>query len=208
MYLVAFTVWRLREHLRKRASRHGGGGGGHQKHRPLTGPNSGWAGRILHAFRAIVSSFLSMAMLLSLVMLVAAIKTAAQKSQIRRIPELSRDVPNGSALYDISLSLLASTFSVFPVMLIYALTRHTGGGKEEGHRQWMRRAVLALLWALGVAQTYLAPRGELDYDYRHSGVGLFDCDVRARRAAGSGTGAASRPGSGWSSSARRCCGSR
>ncbi|TPX14709.1 uncharacterized protein E0L32_005104 [Thyridium curvatum] len=181
MYLVAFTVWRLREHLRKRASRRGGGGGGdgHQKHRrPLTGPNSGWAGRILDAFRATVSSFLSMAMLLSLVMLIAAIKTAAQKSQIRRIPELSRDVPNGSALYDISLSLLASTFSVFPVMLIYALMRHTGGGKEEGHRQWMSRAVLALLWALGVAEMYLAPRGELDYDYRHSGVGQFDCDVR------------------------------
>jgi hypothetical protein len=133
--------------------------------------------RTLDSFRGSLDAFLTATMLMAIVMLVAAIYTSAN-----RVTEVKTKIQNlpyyGSAVYDMVLSLLAASFSIFPVMLLYALVgRHTGrhrgkdgkqtGGAPDKHRVWMRRCVLFCMWALACAEVYLAPRGEWDYKDRH-----------------------------------------
>lgn len=176
MYLLAYTIWQIRRYYEKKAHKNSLPGVPHI-HRTFTG-SSGKAGRVLDAFRGSLASFLSGTMLLALVMLVASVCLAAEKTKTRKLPELKQDIPTGSALYDISLSLLAATFSVFPVMLLYALMKDPDRGAEGGHRKWMRRSMLLLMWCLGVTEMFLGPRGELDYDDRHKKYSLYYCDRR------------------------------
>ncbi|EON96330.1 hypothetical protein UCRPA7_8153 [Phaeoacremonium minimum UCRPA7] len=151
MYLLAYTIWQIRRYYEKKAHKNSLPGVPHI-HRTFTG-SSGKAGRVLDAFRGSLASFLSGTMLLALVMLVASVCLAAEKTKTRKLPELKQDIPTGSALYDISLSLLAATFSVFPVMLLYALMKDPDRGAEGGHRvaekPWVRR--WRACWRLTVA---------------------------------------------------------
>ena len=176
MYLIAYTVWQIRRHFEKKKHAKSSPGVPHI-HRTFTG-SSGPSGRILDAFRGSLASFLSSAILLALVMLIAAISLAAEKTKVRKLPEVKQEIPTGSAIYDIALSLLAATFSVFPVMLLYALMKDPDRGAEGGHRTWMRRVMLLVLWCLGVTEMFLGPRGELDYQFRHDKQPYFDCDKR------------------------------
>lgn len=79
--------------------------------------------------------------------------------------------------YDMILSFLASCFSVFPVLLLYALKgrrSHSSSGKEgENHPEdkrgvWMRRCFMIVIWILVVVEVFLSPRGNLDYAQRNS----------------------------------------
>lgn len=114
--------------------------------------------------------FLSGAMLISVAMLGAALYSSITNKEERE--KVNPDLPSGEAVYEMALSLIASNFSVFPVMLLYALVKH------DGHRKWLHRAVLFILWGLSASVVYMAPRAEVDYAERKSGHANFDCDQR------------------------------
>lgn len=96
-------------------------------------------------------------MLLSVAMLVAALyMSVAGTAQRASRLESSAEIPTDSALYDMIISMLAATFSIFPVMVLYAIQ-----GRESDfsfHKRefplWVRRAVLALIWILGATEFY------------------------------------------------------
>ncbi|GKT81268.1 C6 zinc finger domain containing protein [Colletotrichum tofieldiae] len=109
-------------------------------------------------------------MLISVAMLGASVYAGATNLQERT--GANPDLPSADSIYETALALIASNFSVFPVMLLYALAKH------DGHRKWLHRSVLFLLWGLSVTVVYLAPRGEVDYTLRKSGQRNFECDQR------------------------------
>jgi hypothetical protein len=126
--------------------------------------------RSIDSFRGTLATFLTTALLISLVSLSAALKTAISRQGARWGNFGNQILPfYDSAWYDIILSLLAASFSVFPVLLLYALMgqRKRRTSKRDNHRLWLRRGVLLLMWVLAMAEVYLAPRAELDYDQRH-----------------------------------------
>ncbi|GJC92778.1 C6 zinc finger domain containing protein [Colletotrichum higginsianum] len=159
MYLLAFTVHQMRRHLDKNV---------YEKPRPTQKQGAGE--RILDAFRGSLDIFLGGAMLISVAMLGASVYASATNFKERS--ESNPDLPTSDSIYEMALALIASNFSVFPVMLLYALAKH------DGHRKWLHRSVLLLLWGLSVTVVYLAPRGEVDYALRKSGHRNFECDQR------------------------------
>ncbi|WQF77305.1 hypothetical protein CDEST_02319 [Colletotrichum destructivum] len=159
MYLLAFTVHQMRRHLDKNV---------YEKPRPTQKQGAGE--RILDAFRGSLDIFLGGAMLISVAMLGASVYSSATNFKERS--ESNPDLPTSDSIYEMALALIASNFSVFPVMLLYALAKH------DGHRKWLHRSVLLLLWGLSVTVVYLAPRGEVDYALRKSGHRNFECDQR------------------------------
>ncbi|KAK2016735.1 hypothetical protein LZ32DRAFT_552304 [Colletotrichum eremochloae] len=159
MYLVAFTIHQMRQHLHNNV---------YKKPRPIH--KQGFGNRIFDAFRGSLDIFLGGAMLISVAMLGASVYAGATNVEERT--GANPDLPSPDSIYETALALIASSFSVFPVMLLYALAKH------DGHRKWLHRSVLFLLWGLSVTVVYLAPRGELDYQLRKSGQRNFDCDQR------------------------------
>lgn len=192
MYLLAYTVWQIQKwrkvHAKDGANApllpgsspemtRGSSKVKKPKHLPLSR-------RINDSFRGSLDAFLAASMLMSVVMLIAGIYASCigrdthDSNPNQPLPYLS------SAIYDMVLSLLASVFSVFPVLLLYALMgRHGGRGISRDktqpedkkktssppdiHRVWLRRGVLFVIWCLGAAEVYLAPRGDIDYNQRH-----------------------------------------
>ncbi|KAL2879320.1 hypothetical protein SGCOL_005448 [Colletotrichum sp. CLE4] len=159
MYLVAFTIHQVRRHFNKNLW---------EKTRPKQ--KQRLSGRILDSFRGSLDMFLSGSMLIAVAMLGASVYSAA--TNFKENSETNPDLPSADARYEQALALIASNYSVFPVMLLYALAKH------DGHRKWLHRSVLALLWGLSVTVVYLAPRAEIDYKERKSGHRNFDCDQR------------------------------
>lgn len=151
--------------------------------------------RTLDAFRGSLDSFLSSAMLISLAMLCASLYLDVQGMNAPK-PSFNVAFPfHSSAAYDMILSFLASCFSVFPVMLLYALkgsrssttnsnNKDGSGGEDKPdgvHRVWMRRSVMLILWILGTVEVYLSPRGNPDYDDRnepHQQANTDPCNKR------------------------------
>lgn len=148
--------------------------------------------RLNDSFRGSLNSFLTATMLISIVMLAAGVYTSAfGRTDVRR----SKDNPNqalpylSSAIYDMVLSLMAGVFSIFPVLLLYALMGRHGGSRKTGaeggapdiHRVWLRRCVLAAIWCLGGALVYLAPRGDIDYYDRHDSSAEWNTDFCDQR---------------------------
>lgn len=198
-YLLAYTVWQI--NTWRKVKQKGGasapllaGGApettpGRKKRKRLP-----LSRRINDSFRGSLGSFLSASMLMSIVMLAAGVYISAfGRDDVRR----STSNPNqslpylSSAIYDMVLSLLAGVFSIFPVLLLYALMgRHGGdsskrkgvkGGAPDIHRVWLRRCVLAAIWCLGGALVYLAPRGDIDYYDRHDADASWNTDFCDQR---------------------------
>ncbi|SPO01917.1 uncharacterized protein DNG_04590 [Cephalotrichum gorgonifer] len=125
-----------------------------------------------------LDGFVSAAMLMSMAVIVAVIYISAKGTKTRKTIALSEKLMlmlNDSAgAYDMILSLIASSFSVFPVLVFNILlsTRDRGAPGDKGHRKshrvWIRRVGLLVIWALLVAVVVLSPRGNLDYDDRHN----------------------------------------
>lgn len=196
LYLFAFTYWQIQQHYKAKKKRNQGRG-------PGTSPNNAVGPskpkkltigqRIVDSFRGSIDAFLTATMLISVVMLIAAIKTsldgqrdALQYNENQMLPVLS------SAVYDMVLSLLAAVFSIFPVMLLYALIgRHSPptlkkglkkhAGAPDRHRVWLRRTMLVIIWALGAAEVYLSPRGDIHYEQRHDENAYWNQDFCDKR---------------------------
>jgi len=177
IYLVAFTIHNIVHHYDVKAGRKSEAVGRPHLTRKFTGRSGGPVGRLLDAFRGSLDPLLGATMIMAMAMLIAAVYTSIIKGKARQVPANAQDIPTGSAIYDMCLSLLAASFSVFPVMLIYALMRHPERS-ERTHRRWLRRVVLVLVWGIAATEVYLAPRGELDYNERHAEESSFYCDQR------------------------------
>jgi hypothetical protein len=209
LYLTAFTVSQIAKW--RRVKRKGGAsapllpGGAPETNTTAPGrkrKRPPLSRRLDDSFRGSLGSFLSASMLISIVMLGAGVYISAfGRDPLRR----SSTNPNqalpylSSAIYDMVLSLLAGVFSIFPVLLLYALMgRHEGGDstskKKKGagdggaqqqqpdiHRVWLRRCVLAAIWCLGAALVYLAPRGDIDYYDRHDSKADWNTDFCDKR---------------------------
>ncbi|KAK7726881.1 hypothetical protein SLS63_007501 [Diaporthe eres] len=101
----------------------------------------------------------------------------------RRSPLADTEVPGDSVLYDMMLSMLAATFSIFPVTILYAMQRRDSdcSFKKREYQAWVCRAVLALIWMLGAAEVYASLYGNFDYDHRdhYDSVDyMLNCDWR------------------------------
>ncbi|KAF4817274.1 hypothetical protein CGCTS75_v012402 [Colletotrichum tropicale] len=160
IYLIAFTVHQSIRYFNRNT---------YKKKRQAGQPQT-ISERILDSFRGSLDMFLSGAMLIAVAMLGAALYSSITNKEERE--KVNPDLPSGEAVYEMALSLIASNFSVFPVMLLYALVKH------DGHRKWLHRAVLFILWGLSASVVYMAPRAEVDYAERKSGHANFDCDQR------------------------------
>lgn len=187
IYLIAYTIWHLRGHSKaKRRDReanesllkHAAGDGDTADAAPDKPKKLTLGQRTLDSFRGSLDGFLTASMLMSIAMLIAAVWTSIVHGKERKIPAGQKVLPYfGSALYDMILSLLAASFSIFPVLLLYALMgrRNSDGSRNhekttnrtDKHRVWLRRGVLGVMWVLAAAEVYLAPRGESDYEQRH-----------------------------------------
>jgi hypothetical protein len=175
IYLLAYTVWQINKWRKSKQT-------GSDSTPLLVGSSAPdvkaavkkpkklpFSMRVNDAFRGSLGSFLSASMLMSIVMLGAGVYTSAFGRDDYRRGNPNQVLPYlGSAIYDMVLSLLAGVFSIFPVLLLYALMGRHGGGrgkKKDGqgkapdiHRVWLRRTVLVIIWCLGAALAYLAPR--------------------------------------------------
>ncbi|KUI63423.1 hypothetical protein VM1G_10263 [Cytospora mali] len=174
IYLSAFTFWYI--HRQRKANKKKRYSLDEYQVPPdLTSTKGGGlrlGRRVMEAFRGSLNVFLNASMVFSLVMLCAALYISATRaSEGKKWVNTIQPIPSGSAFYDLVLSLLASTFSVFPVTMLYAIQRRRderGQLRTRNHEVWIHRVVLVLIWILAISEVYLSPRGEYDYSYRHS----------------------------------------
>lgn len=181
IFLFAFSVRHMRQYVTsQRKSR--SGISGTKSHRNPTNRASRLSARAIEAFRSSLNAFLSTSMLFSIAMLVAALYMSGNGIAWRRSMDRDTGIITDSALYDMMLSMLAATFSIFPVMILYAIQRRESDCSfNKGENQvWVRRAVVVLIWMLGVAEVYTSLRGNLDYDERKyaNNYHMENCDWR------------------------------
>lgn len=171
LFLFAYSFWHI------------------QQHRTKVEPNASLlAPRTLRAFQHSMKGFLDAAQVFSVAMLFAAVYISAQGVALRKENAAKGkygpvEIPHGSALYDMMLSMLASTFSIFPVLILYTIQRRhaTDTLKTTGRPIWFGRIILALMWMLGVMEAFLSLYGNFDYDKRHesSRFAKENCDWRS-----------------------------
>lgn len=65
------------------------------------------------------------------------------------------------------LSMLASTFSIFPVMIACTIKRRDPSNSTNRKRRptWLGIAILTLMWILSVTEAFLSLYGNLDYEF-------------------------------------------
>lgn len=207
LYLLAFTIACTRNVFTTKEPKHLGRqlldesyNGALSRRKPS--PNL--SQRTIDAFRGSLDAFLASCMLMSVAMLCAAITLAVEGTKERRTPMWEQVLPYGdSSVYNMVLSVIAAGFSVFPVIVVYLLIsrRDRGGvgmqeglpvprllnkgghrtGSSVGHRAWIRRVAIFIIWVLITVEVFLSPRGNMDYDDRHDAekeAGLNVCSKR------------------------------
>lgn len=188
-YLFAFTAYHIRRYFKKRRGSHNSS----PKHayKTPTGMSAKFAKlslprRTFDSFRGSLDGFLTAAMLICISMLCASLYLDAQGIQARNDVQgntlqvygitTNVDFPfHSTAPYDMILSFLASCFSVFPVMLLYAMrssTRNISAKENEETADakrgvWLHRCFLVIIWILTVVEVFLSPKGNLDYSSRN-----------------------------------------
>lgn len=183
IFLFAFSVWHMRQYVMAQGESRSGLLSGIQNHHNPPTRTSRLGSRAIGAFRGSLNSFLGASMLFSIAMLVAALYMSGRGTAQRTSPlGNDADIPTDSALYDMMLSMLAATFSIFPVMILYAIQRRESdcSFKKRENQVWARRAVLILIWMLGAAEVYASLYGNFDYDEREyeSAYHRENCDWR------------------------------
>ena len=98
--------------------------GRYQNRRPTLTSRLG--ARAVEALRSYFNDFLGASMAFSIAMLIAVLCMSAKGTTAQRRSPLGTDaeVPMDSALYYMMISMLAATFSIFPVIILYAMQRH------------------------------------------------------------------------------------
>lgn len=183
IFLFAFSVWHLRQYVESQKDSRSSLLSGTQYHHELPTRASRLGFRAIGAFRGSLNEFLGASMLFSIAMLVAALYMSGKGTAQRRSPLADTEVPGDSVLYDMMLSMLAATFSIFPVTILYAMQRRDSdcSFKKREYQAWVCRAVLALIWMLGAAEVYASLYGNFDYDHRdhYDSVDyMLNCDWR------------------------------
>jgi len=111
---------------------------------------------------------------------------------------------HSSSAYDMIMSFLASAFSIFPVLVLYAMKgrgsrstlsgfsapRVKHGNEHEGHHDdaqdekhniWIRRVTLFVIWILFTVEVFLSSRGNSDYSSRNDpdqAANIDPCNLR------------------------------
>ena len=214
LYLLAFTIACTRNVFTTKEPKHLGRPLLDESHNGALSrrkPSPNLSQRTIDAFRGSLDAFLASCMLMSVAMLCAAITLAVEGTKERRTPMWEQVLPDGdSSVYNMVLSVIAAGFSVFPVctagLPAHKQARpgwrgHAGGasrprllnkgghrtGSSVGHRAWIRRVAIFIIWVLITVEVFLSPRGNMDYDDRHDAekeAGLNVCSKRE----GCGTG--------------------
>lgn len=171
LFLFSYSFWHIQQHRTMMDSKPS-----------LLGP------RTLRAFQYSTKGFLDAAKVSSVAMLFAAVYISAEGVAQRQDNAAKGkygpvEITHGSILYDMMLSMVASTFSIFPVLILYTIQRRhaTDSLKTTGRPTWFGRIILALIWMLGVMEAFLSLYGNFDYDSRHesSKFAKENCDWRS-----------------------------
>lgn len=80
------------------------------------------------------------------------------------------NVPS-SSLYDMFLSMLASTFSIFPVMMASTIKVRDPLDSTQYKRRpiWLGTVVLTMKWVLSVMEAIMSLYRNIDYGDNHEG---------------------------------------
>lgn len=139
--------------------------------------------RLIVGLQESLQDFLDASQLFSIAMLVAAVYLSGRGMQQRNEdPNLDHKVPPKTAIYDMLLSMLASTFSIFPVMMAYTIKRRDPPGsiKHKRRPMWLGMSTLSLIWVLSVMEAFMSLYGNPDYKFGeiNSDYSQQNCDWR------------------------------
>lgn len=177
--LLTYTYWRFRKPSPSYQN-------------PL--PNAGKskvAQRFILGLQESLQDFLDASKLFSIAMLAAAIylsgKGIVQRKDLENPdPQKPQPLPKNTVLYDMFLSMLASTFSIFPVMMASTIKGRNPSGSTQYERRpiWLGTAILTLIWVLSVMEAIMSLYGNIDYGGDHEGDDYrewaqFHCDWRS-----------------------------
>lgn len=151
------------------------------------------APRFILALQESVQDFLDASKLFSIAMLAAAIYLSGKGIVQRKAWEdpnsqQARQLPKKTVLYDMFLSMLASTFSIFPVMMASTIKGRDPLDSNQHKRRpiWLGIAILTLIWVLSVIEATLSLYGNIDYEDNNAGEGdeyrewaQYMCDWRS-----------------------------
>jgi hypothetical protein len=141
------------------------------------------AHRFIVGLQESLQDFLDASELFSIAMLAAALYLSGQGIAQRKDSEddPNSPIPQKTARYDMLLSMLASTFSVFPVMITCTIKRRDFSKSARAERRpvWLSIAILTLIWALSVMEAFMSLYG--NYDYKDHGEGNNDGSVAVDR---------------------------
>lgn len=170
--LLTYSYWRFRQPFPS-----------YKNHTP-NGSKSRVADRFIIGLQQSLQYFLDASNLFSIAMLVAAIYLSGAGLAKRNTDPDLIDYPRAkTALYDMLLSMLASTFSIFPVMIAYTIKRRDPSHSPNyKHRPiWFGTAILSLIWILSVVEAFMSLYGNFDYEdgeAESADAKKYNCDWR------------------------------
>lgn len=159
---------------------------------PVSNPGkSKVAQRFILGLQESLQDFLDASKLFSIAMLAAAIYLSGKGIVQRKVlensdPEQAQPPPEKTVLYDMFLSMLASTFSIFPVMMASTIKGRDPSDSTQYKRRpiWLGTAILTLIWVLSVMEAVMSLYGNIDYGGYHEGdyyrkLAQYNCDWRS-----------------------------
>lgn len=172
--LLTYSYWRVRQPYPS------------FKNPEPSGRPSGVCHRFIVGLQESLQDFLDRSEFFSFAMLVAALYLSSTGLAKRKNPDPNEQVIPKTALYDMLLSMLASTFSIFPVMIAYSIKqRHPSNSANYNRRPALLSiAILSLIWVLSVVEAFMSLYGNLDYqcgeaEAESSYAKEFNCDWRS-----------------------------
>lgn len=138
-----------------------------------------------------LQDFLDASKLFSIAMLAAAIYLSGKgivqrKDWENSDPQQAQPPFEKTVLYDMFLSMLASTFSIFPVMMASTIKGRDPSDSTQYKRRpiWLGTAILTLIWVLSVVEAVMSLYGNIDYGSYHEGDyyrkwAKYHCDWRS-----------------------------
>lgn len=161
--LLTYTYWRLRQPFPS-------------YHTPVSNSSRqpGATQRFILGLQESLQDFLDASKLFSIAMLAAAIYLSGNGIVQRKAwedPNSATPIPGKTVPYDMFLSMLASTFSIFPVMMASTIKGRDPSDTTQHKRRpiWLGIAILTLIWVLSVVEAIISLYGNIDYEDNHEG---------------------------------------